>query len=357
MPDSSGNSKSRLMPIFALHSALGPTCSRRSPLCRRRKRNFRRGARKLVAQALPHWARRLHAVRHDRAKCRASRRDGLRTSKLRWISHRAVAHFHRLRRAERSPARRHSATRCRGGTFHCQGEDHRRSVACLHPAKNPLARRESADGLVKATRASYDASLARFDQGLVPVQDVLPARAAAVSSHRAARGIGQRHRSDSRGIGFRFRQARSRYPPRPIATPVSSAPTMSSTPLNGHSGNDGELPKAEVPGGDRRTDRNENVVGADLVAQSRPFKHGLIKESCQGAFGSQSSWCSGNGRMRGLLREELQASQHALPLCSTCVSKLVPRIGGPPELLEFLKGHWRALVRLDDVLGEFLGRL
>jgi pimeloyl-ACP methyl ester carboxylesterase len=52
----------------------------------------------------------------------------------------------------------------------------------------------------------------------------------------------------------------------------------------------------------------------------------------------------------------LQASQHALPLCSTCFRKLVPRIGGPPELLEFLKGHWRALVRLDDVLGNFLGR-
>jgi outer membrane protein TolC len=45
-------------------------------------------------------------------------------------------------------------------------------------AKNALARRESADGLVKATRASYDASLAGFDQGLVPVQDVLTAQAA-----------------------------------------------------------------------------------------------------------------------------------------------------------------------------------
>ena len=44
-------------------------------------------------------------------------------------------------------------------------------------AKNALARRESADGLVKATRASYDASLAGFDQGLVPVQDVLTAQA------------------------------------------------------------------------------------------------------------------------------------------------------------------------------------
>ena len=45
-------------------------------------------------------------------------------------------------------------------------------------AKNALARRESADGLVKATRASYDAALAGFDRGLVPVQDVLTAQAA-----------------------------------------------------------------------------------------------------------------------------------------------------------------------------------
>jgi outer membrane protein TolC len=45
-------------------------------------------------------------------------------------------------------------------------------------AKNALARHESAAGLVKATRASYDAALAGFDQGLVPVQDVLTAQAA-----------------------------------------------------------------------------------------------------------------------------------------------------------------------------------
>jgi outer membrane protein len=45
-------------------------------------------------------------------------------------------------------------------------------------AKNALARQESADELVKATRASYDAALAGFDQGLVPVQDVLTAQAA-----------------------------------------------------------------------------------------------------------------------------------------------------------------------------------
>ena len=45
-------------------------------------------------------------------------------------------------------------------------------------AKNALARRESAEGLVKATRASYDAALAGFDQGLVAVQDVLTAQAA-----------------------------------------------------------------------------------------------------------------------------------------------------------------------------------
>jgi outer membrane protein TolC len=51
-------------------------------------------------------------------------------------------------------------------------------MARLHPGKNALARRESANGLVKATRASYDAALAGFDQGLVPVQDVLTAQAA-----------------------------------------------------------------------------------------------------------------------------------------------------------------------------------
>jgi outer membrane protein TolC len=45
-------------------------------------------------------------------------------------------------------------------------------------AKNALARRESATGLVKATRESYDAALAGFDRGLVPIQDVLTAQAA-----------------------------------------------------------------------------------------------------------------------------------------------------------------------------------
>lgn len=45
-------------------------------------------------------------------------------------------------------------------------------------AKNALARRESAAGLVKATRESYDAALAGFDRGLVPIQDVLTAQAA-----------------------------------------------------------------------------------------------------------------------------------------------------------------------------------
>jgi outer membrane protein len=43
-------------------------------------------------------------------------------------------------------------------------------------AKNALARRESAVGLVKATRQSYDAALAGFDQGLVPIQDLLTAQ-------------------------------------------------------------------------------------------------------------------------------------------------------------------------------------
>ncbi len=45
-------------------------------------------------------------------------------------------------------------------------------------AKNALARRESAAGLVKATRNSYDASLAGFDRGVTPIQDVLSAQAA-----------------------------------------------------------------------------------------------------------------------------------------------------------------------------------
>ena len=58
-------------------------------------------------------------------------------------------------------------------------------------AKNALARRESAEGLVKATRASYDAALAGFDQGLVAVQDVLTAQAA------WSQAIGLRADSDS----------------------------------------------------------------------------------------------------------------------------------------------------------------
>lgn len=45
-------------------------------------------------------------------------------------------------------------------------------------AKNALASRESAAGLVKATRNSYDAALASFDRGLTPIQDVLTAQAA-----------------------------------------------------------------------------------------------------------------------------------------------------------------------------------
>lgn len=45
-------------------------------------------------------------------------------------------------------------------------------------AKNALASRESAAGLVKATRSTYDAALAGFDQGLVPIQNVLSAQAA-----------------------------------------------------------------------------------------------------------------------------------------------------------------------------------
>ncbi len=45
-------------------------------------------------------------------------------------------------------------------------------------AKNAMARRESAGGLVRATRATYDAALAGFNQGLVPIQDVLTAQSA-----------------------------------------------------------------------------------------------------------------------------------------------------------------------------------
>ncbi len=45
-------------------------------------------------------------------------------------------------------------------------------------AKNALASRESAAALVKASRNTYDASLASFDRGLTPIQDVLTAQAA-----------------------------------------------------------------------------------------------------------------------------------------------------------------------------------
>jgi outer membrane protein len=85
-------------------------------------------------------------------------------------------------------------------------------------AKNALARTESATGLVKATRASYDAALAGFDQGLVPIQDVLTAQAA------WSKAIALQAESDS-AIGATLaalafvRQARGRYPPRAIATP------------------------------------------------------------------------------------------------------------------------------------------
>ena len=91
-------------------------------------------------------------------------------------------------------------------------------------AKNALARRESADGLVKATRASYDAPR-RIRSGAGARSRRADGASRVVASHRAAGGIGQRHRSDPRSAGLRLRQARRRYPPRPIATPVSSAPT------------------------------------------------------------------------------------------------------------------------------------
>ena len=49
-------------------------------------------------------------------------------------------------------------------------------------------------------------------------------------------------------------------------------------------------------------------------------------------FGAGKSAGIGPFSMRGLPREELQASQHALPLCSTCFGELVlsrPILSGP----------------------------
>jgi hypothetical protein len=57
-----------------------------------------------------------------------------------------------------------------------------------------------------------------------------------------------------------------------------------------------------------------------------------------------------------VLRDELQASEHALPLCATGFGKCVPGIGRPPELFPFFKGYRGAPISLDNVLGNLLGR-
>ena len=57
-----------------------------------------------------------------------------------------------------------------------------------------------------------------------------------------------------------------------------------------------------------------------------------------------------------VLRDELQASEHALPLCATGFGKCVPGIGRPPELFPFFKGYRGAPISLDDVLGNLLRR-
>ena len=87
-----------------------------------------------------------------------------------------------------------------------------------------MARQESAAGLVKATRASYDAALAGFDRGLVPVQDVLTAQAA------WSQAIALQADSDSAiaatlaGLAFGSGKIEAwRHPPRAIATTVRKA--------------------------------------------------------------------------------------------------------------------------------------
>jgi hypothetical protein len=49
-------------------------------------------------------------------------------------------------------------------------------------------------------------------------------------------------------------------------------------PPESHSGKHGDLAKGGMPRGDCGADGNENVLPSDLIAQSRPFQHGL-KES------------------------------------------------------------------------------
>ena len=209
-------------------------------------------------------------------------------------------------------------------------------------AKNALAR---ADGLVKATRAGYDA-LAGFDQGLAAVQDVLTAQAA------WSQAIALQAESDCAigatlaALAFGSGKARRRYPPRPIATPVSSAPT--STIVH---------PSRKLrcrwhsPNGSKRKRCRRRSRRAIPSVQAW-FERGLVPKCPWPVFVVAPAM----GECAVCYRKKLQASQHALPLCSNCLRKLVPRIGGLPGLLEFLKGHWRALVRLDDVLGNFLGR-
>src|SRR4029077_2942133 len=66
--------------------------------------------------------------------------------------------------------------------------------------------------------------------------------------------------------------------------------------------------------------------------------------------------CCRRDRPIAVLRDELQASEHAFPLCATGFGKCVPGVGRPPELFPFFKGYRGAPISLDDVLGNLLGR-
>ena len=92
-------------------------------------------------------------------------------------------------------------------------------------AKNALASRASAGSLVKATRENYDASLAGFEQGLVPVQDVLTAHSAwtrAISLHaRAESAIGTSVAALVFGAGQLNSNVLGKDPPRGPGKPTS----------------------------------------------------------------------------------------------------------------------------------------
>ena len=120
----------------ALRYSTRPACKGRR--CAGEGSATSRSACRLAAEALPYRSRGLHAVRYKCSKRRTSRRDGLRTSKLRRVSHRAVAHFHRFCRGKQSPACRHSATCCCRRACPRQGEDDCRSLARLHSGEKCL---------------------------------------------------------------------------------------------------------------------------------------------------------------------------------------------------------------------------